>query len=126
MFYRRGIGLAPLRSFIKYCFKNRADYGKITIIYGSRSCNDLCFKNELFEEWPKEPDTEVYITIDNPEEAWNGHVGFVPAYVEELAPDPAGKVSVTCGPPIMIKFALQSLQKLGFKDEQIITTWRCA
>ena len=49
-------------------------------------------------------------------------MGFVPAYVEELAPDPAGKVSVTCGPPIMIKFALQSLQKLGFKDEQIITT----
>ncbi len=122
LFIAGGIGLAPLRSFIKYCFKNRADYGKITIIYGSRSYNDLCFKNELFEEWPKEPDTEVYITIDNPEEAWNGHVGFVPAYVEELAPDPAGKVSVTCGPPIMIKFALQSLQKLGFKDEQIITT----
>jgi NAD(P)H-flavin reductase len=122
LFIAGGIGLAPLRSFIKHCFANRADYGKITIIYGSRSYNDLCFKKELFEEWPKQPDTEVNVTIDNPEEAWQGHVGFVPAYVEELAPDPAGTVSVTCGPPIMIKFALQSLQKLGFKDEQIVTT----
>lgn len=122
LFIAGGIGLAPLRSFIKYCFKNRSDYGKITIIYGSRSYNDLCFKKELFEEWPSQPDTEVHVTIDNPEEAWNGHVGFVPAYVEELAPDPIGKVSVTCGPPIMIKFALQSLQKLGYQDEQIVTT----
>lgn len=122
LFIAGGIGLAPLRSFIKHCFKNRSDYGKITIIYGSRSYNDLCFKKELFEEWPSQPDTEVHVTIDNPEEVWNGHVGFVPAYVEELAPDPVGKVSVTCGPPIMIKFALQSLQKLGYQDEQIVTT----
>lgn len=122
LFIAGGIGLAPVRSFIKYCFKNRADYGKITIIYGARSYDDLCFKKELFEEWPQEADTEVHVTIDNAEENWKGHVGFVPAYVEELAPAPAGKVSVTCGPPIMIKFALQSLQKLGYQDEQIVTT----
>ena len=47
LFIGGGIGLAPLRSFIKYCFKHREDYGKITIIYGSRSYADPCFKNEL-------------------------------------------------------------------------------
>ncbi|MBC7355387.1 MAG: hydrogenase, partial [Desulfomicrobiaceae bacterium] len=31
-------------------------------------------------------------------------------------------VAVTCGPPIMIKFTLQALKKLGFEDDQIITT----
>jgi NAD(P)H-flavin reductase len=31
-------------------------------------------------------------------------------------------VAITCGPPIMIKFVLQALDKLGFAPEQVITT----
>lgn len=122
LFIAGGIGLAPLRSFIKYCFKHRQDYGKIQIIYGSRSYADLCFKDELFDKWPQEKDTEVYITIDNPEEGWDGHVGFVPAYLEEINPAAAGKIAVVCGPPVMIKFVLQSLEKMGYTDEQVIST----
>lgn len=122
LFIAGGIGLAPLRSFIKYCFKNRDDYGKITILYGARSYADLCFKKEIADLWPQERDTQVFVTIDNAEAGWDGHVGFVPAYLEELSPDPAGKMAVVCGPPIMIKFVLQSLEKLGYTDEQVITT----
>lgn len=122
LFIAGGIGLAPLRSFIKYCFKHREDYGQIKIIYGSRSYADLCFKEELFDIWPQQKDTEVFVTIDSAEEAWKGHVGFVPSYLEELNPDPAGVVAVTCGPPIMIKFVLSSLEKMGYTDEQVITT----
>lgn len=121
-FIAGGIGLAPLRSFIKHCFKHREDYGQITIIYGSRSQDDLCFKEELFERWPQEPNTQVFTTIDNAQPDWDGHVGFVPAFVEELNPSPDNSVAVICGPPIMIKFAIQSLVKLGFSDEQVITT----
>lgn len=122
LFIAGGIGLAPVRSFIKYCFKHREEYGNIQIIYGARSYDDLCFKKELFEEWPKERDTEVYVTIDKPEEGWNGHVGFVPAYLEEINPAPNDKVAIICGPPIMIKIVLKSLEALGYADEQIITT----
>ena len=122
LFIAGGIGLAPLRSFIKYCFKNREDYGKIEILYGSRSYADLCFKDELLDKWPKEKDTEVFVTIDNAEEGWDGKVGYVPAYLEELNPDSKGKVAVVCGPPIMIKFVLESLEKMGYSDEQVITT----
>lgn len=122
LFIGGGIGLAPLRSFIKYCFTHRQDYGKIKILYGARSYDDLCFKKELFEEWPQVPDCEVFVTIDNPEEKWDGHVGFVPAYLEEINPSPQGTIAVTCGPPIMIKFVLQSLEKMGYTDEQVITT----
>jgi NAD(P)H-flavin reductase len=122
LFIGGGIGLAPLRSFIKYCFTHRQDYGKITILYGARSYDDLCFKRELFEEWPQGPDCKVFVTIDNPEEKWDGHVGFVPAYLEEINPSPEGTIAVTCGPPIMIKFVLQSLEKMGFTDDQVITT----
>jgi len=122
LFIAGGIGLAPLRSFIKYCLKHRSDYGKIQVLYGARSYADLCFKDELFDLWPKAKDTEVFTTLDRPEEGWDGHVGLIPSYLEELNPAPEGKVAVICGPPIMIKFALKSLEKMGYNDEQVITT----
>jgi sulfhydrogenase subunit gamma (sulfur reductase) len=51
-----------------------------------------------------------------------GHVGFVPQYMEELGFSPENTIALTCGPPIMIKFVLAGLERLGFQPEQIITT----
>ena len=41
LFIAGGVGLAPLHSVINYVLDNRADYGEIDIVYGSRSANDL-------------------------------------------------------------------------------------
>ncbi len=120
LFIGGGIGLAPVRSLINYCVENRKDFGKLIVVYGARSYADLVFKDDLFVNWPKVENMEVFVTIDRPEEGWNGHVGFVPAYVEELNFSPM--VTITCGPPIMIKFILQSLAKMGFNDKDVITT----
>ena len=35
---------------------------------------------------------------------------------------PPDRVAVLCGPPIMIKFTLQSLKKLGFQSGNVFTT----
>lgn len=122
LFIAGGIGLAPVRSLINYCVEHRDDYGKLQIIYGSRSPADLCFKEDLFERWPRVPDCRVDVTVDRGDEQWTGPVGFVPAFLEELNPSPEGKVTITCGPPIMIKFVLQALAKMGYQPENIITT----
>lgn len=116
-----GIGLAPLRSLIQFCMDNRGKYGEITIIYGARSSDDLCFKEEL-AEWAKGERTKVYLTIDRQDGKWEGHIGFVPSYVMEIAPSPEDSYAVTCGPPIMIKFTIENLLKLGFPPQRIITT----
>ena len=120
VFIAGGIGLAPVRSVIMHCLKNRADYGKLTIIYGARSVEDLCFKDDLFNNWPKEENTQVYVTIDRPQEGWEGHVGFVPDYIKEIAPNP--QIAIICGPPGMIKFSLPALTGLGFQSDDVITT----
>jgi NAD(P)H-flavin reductase len=122
LFIGGGIALAPLRSLINYCIDNRSDYGKIDIIYGARSSQDLVQRVELFENWPKVRDTFVHLTVDVQSDDWDGNVGFVPAFLEQLNPNPEGKVTITCGPPIMIKFVLQSLAKMGYQPENIITT----
>lgn len=122
LFIGGGIGLAPVRAFIGYAFEHRADYGHIDILYGSRSYNDLVFKEDLFENWPKQPDTKMHITVDRGSPEWNGNVGFVPPYLEECAFSPENCMAVLCGPPIMINMCLKSLAKMGFAPEQIITT----
>ena len=121
LFIAGGIGLAPLRSVINYCLDNRENYGKIQIIYGSRSKDDLVDYQEIIDEWMKAENVEVNLTIDREQEGWDGHVGFVPNYVKELSPD-LGMTVLMCGPPIMIKFSLAGLKELGFTDTQVYTT----
>lgn len=121
VFIGGGIGLAPLRSLIQFCLDNRNKYGDITIIYGARSSDDLCFKDEL-KEWAEAERTKVFLTIDRQDGKWDGHIGFVPPYVLEISPVPENAYAVTCGPPIMIKFTIENLLKLGFPPERIITT----
>ena len=120
LFIAGGIGLAPVRSVIMQCIRERERYGKLTVIYGARSKSDLCFKEDLFENWPRVPNMEVYTTTDRPSDDWQGHVGFVPDYIKELSPNP--QTAIVCGPPIMIKFALPILGQLGFQDKEIWTT----
>lgn len=116
-----GIGLAPLRSLIYSVFDNRENYGKVDIIYGARSPQDLVFKSE-FKAWQEFENTEVYLTVDRGDEEWTGNVGLVPAFLREVNPSPENTAAITCGPPIMIKFVLQTLKDLGFPSERIITT----
>ena len=113
LFIAGGIGLAPLRSVINYVRDKRENYGKVQIVYGSRSKEDLVDYQEIINEWMKDDGVEVFLTIDREQEGWDGHVGFVPNYVKELNPD-LGLTVLMCGPPIMIKFTLAGLKELGF------------
>ena len=121
LFIAGGIGLAPLRSVINYVRHYRENYGKVVIVYGARSKDDLVDIEEIQTEWVNEPNMEVYLTIDRPQDDWDGHVGFVPAYVKELGLNP-NMTAVLCGPPIMIKFTLAGLLELGFDKSNVFTT----
>lgn len=119
LFIGGGIGMAPMRSLLNFCLDNRADYADITTLYGARTPGDLCFKYE-FDEWNTKG--KLYLTVDQGDEDWKDHVGHVPGYLKELAPSAENTIAITCGPPIMIKFALVELANLGFTNEQIYTT----
>ena len=122
LFIAGGVGLAPLHSVINYVLDNREKYGKVDIVYGSRSKDDLLDLPEIQSSWmdPKNK-MNVHLTIDRPQEGWDGHVAFVPTYVKELEFTP-DKTVLVCGPPIMIKFVLEALTELGFEKTQVYTT----
>jgi sulfhydrogenase subunit gamma (sulfur reductase) len=116
-----GIGGAPLRPVIHSVLHNRADYGKLTILWAARSPSLLVFTGE-FDNWRAAPDTQLHVTVDRGDEAWTGNVGLITELLERVAPSPEKAVTITCGPPIMIRFTLLTLEKLGFAADQMIVT----
>jgi NAD(P)H-flavin reductase len=121
IFVGGGIGITPLRACYSYVLDNREKYNDIHLIYGARSSLELAYKKELFELEGR-GDIKVQLSIDRPEDGWTRFVGFVPDSLLDVSPLPENSIALTCGPPIMIKFVVQNLQKLGFKPDQIYTT----
>lgn len=123
VFIAGGIGLAPVRCVIWNVLDLREHFGDVTIVYGARSVGDLVYKREL-EEWKNMPGVRTVVTVDPGGETpdWQGDVGFVPGIVEKVAPSGENSVAVICGPPIMIKYTLPVMLKLGFAEDAIITT----
>lgn len=114
-----GCGLAPIWPVITTAVAQRANFKNITVFYGGRTSRDIMYRTELEK---LRDSVDVHLSIDKAEEGWTGYCGFVPAAVMDKDPIPDNAIAITCGPPIMIKFVIQNLNNLGFKDEQIYTT----
>ena len=123
VFIAGGIGLAPVRCVIWNVLDLRDQFKDVTIIYGARSVGDLVYKREL-DDWAKRSDVRLLRTVDPGGQTpdWKGEIGFVPSIVEKAAPKADDAYAVVCGPPIMIKFTLPVLTKLGFSEDRIYTT----
>lgn len=123
LFVTGGIALPPLRTMIWNCLDLRDRFGEITIVYGARTEADLVYKREL-KNWQERSDVRLIKTVDpgGNGSGWDGKVGFVPTILEESAPSSENAIALVCGPPIMIKFTLPVLEKLGFSDSNVYTT----
>jgi len=118
-----GIGMAAIRALVEYCLHHRQEYGQITVLNGARSVADLVYKEDM-SRWSDQGRATVVRTVDpgGETDTWDGEVGFVPTIMERLAPNPTNTIAITCGPPIMIKFALLTLETLGFPKANVLTT----
>lgn len=121
IFIGGGIGLAPLRPLILYMLEHRSKFKKLTLLYASKTPEDACFKQNT-ESWEKSDDIEVIQTIDNACYGWDKEVGLCPDVLGRIAPSPIDTIAIICGPPIMIKFTIETLKRLGFEDSVIYTT----
>jgi len=113
-----GFAVTTIRATIRYLLHPsvRPTVRNITVIYGARSPGELCYKKE-FLEWTHRRDIEVHLTVDKADAGWKGREGFVPTVVGEVKPSAQNAICLICGPPIMLKFTIPVLQKLGFRRE---------
>jgi NAD(P)H-flavin reductase len=116
-----GIGLAPLRPVIYHVLKNRAQYGRLTLLYGARTPRDILYPGEL-NRWQKRKDMQVEVTVDTADPEWKGNVGVVPKLITRAKFDPLHAVAMICGPEIMMRYVIPGLQRLGMSDDRIFVS----
>lgn len=114
-----GLGIAPLRSLIRYIHKRRGITSERPIIlYGAKSPKDILYRDEfsLYRN-----SFELYLSVDraDPESRWKGDLGFVPDVLKKIRFDPLRVVVFLCGPEIMMIKTIELLVTKGVPYEKI-------
>jgi NAD(P)H-flavin reductase len=118
VFVAGGIGLAPLRPALYEVVAHREQYGKVVLLYGTRTPSDVLFRQEL-ENWRARFDLEIYVTVDRGMSGWRGNVGVVTNLISRAPFDPRNTSAFVCGPEIMMRFTAMELHKRGVDNEHI-------
>ncbi len=117
-----GLGIAPLRSLINDIHDERSDFGKVTIIYGSRTPAEVMFRDQ-FEMWRHRKDFDLYLTVDHADETWDGEEGLVTKPFEHFEINPDTTFGALCGPPVMYRFVVQEMRKKGISYDHIYVSF---
>jgi anaerobic sulfite reductase subunit B len=115
-----GTGTAPMRGVILYLEKHRNKFSRIDMFLGFRSPDEILFKSDI-KRWEKL--FNLYLTVDKADKKWKGNKGFIMPLLEKAKINKTNTIVVTCGPPIMIKFIIDKLKKMGFGDRQIYVSF---
>ncbi|MBI4948657.1 MAG: FAD/NAD(P)-binding protein [Deltaproteobacteria bacterium] len=120
VFIAGGIGVVPMRSLIKAVLKDRQGFGRLTLIYGSKSPEEMLFSEE-FDEW-RGKGLEVLLTIDKPDTKWTGNVGVVTTLIPKVEVAEGRTIAVVIGPPVMYRFVILSLRDKLIRPEDVFVS----
>jgi sulfhydrogenase subunit gamma (sulfur reductase) len=121
LFVAGGLGIAPLRSLIKYVIDNRRDFGKVDILLGCKSPKEMLFGDEL-ETWKKRVDVNLACTVDRADPDWAGNVGLITSLIPGVNLNPDNTFAIVVGPPIMYKFVIKELLAKKISERHILVS----
>jgi NAD(P)H-flavin reductase len=113
-----GIGLAPVRPMLLALLAQRSRFGAVSLIYGSRTPEDLLFVDDL-HSWRSRFDLEIEVTVDRAGADWLGDVGVVTSLLPRIPFQPEKTLAVVCGPEIMMRVTAEELAMKGVSPESI-------
>jgi NAD(P)H-flavin reductase len=113
-----GVGVAPLRPVVQEILQRRDSFEKVTLIYGSRSPDNMLFLSEI-DMCRK--DIEVFLTVDEvpPHMKWDYDVGLVTQLLDKAMLNPIKTFAFICGPEIMMLFISRGLFMRGFLPSMV-------
>lgn len=125
-----GTGFAPIKAIAEHIFHQRINVGDqdkharpIHLYWGARSRRDL-YMGELPERWAGEQPNCRYVPVlsePQPDDAWQGRVGFVHRAVMEDFADLSAFQVYACGAPIMVDAARRDfIQQRGLPEEEFL------
>ena len=116
-----GIGLAPLRPVIYHVLRHRQDFGRLVVLVGARSPEDLLYYRSLAHNC-EQGLAEFSVIVDKGNPGWKGRVGVITHLVPKAELDPAASLAFLCGPEIMMRFGAEALLQEGLLAEQIFVS----
>lgn len=115
-----GLGMAPLRSLLGYALDRRELFGRITLLHGARTPQDMLFREELRSLLDVEG-VDILLTVDrDPSGTWPHGVGLLPDLLRQVRVAPERTYAAVVGPPVVYRFVLKELLGLGFKKDRIL------
>lgn len=114
-----GLGMVPLRGLLQYVIDLRHEFGRVRLLYGARTPDQILFIHEL-QSLARRGDADVRLTVDRDNGMpWSGRVGVVTELLDDVELDVPRTYAVACGPPAFYKFMLDRLVKLGLAKDHI-------
>lgn len=111
-----GIGLAPLRPVVHAALAAPQGYGRLNVLIGARTPDDLLYRDEL-DEWAR---PYRGVTVDRPGTGWRGRVGVVTTLLDDALFSPAETTAFVCGPEVMIRATARELLERGLAPDRIL------
>lgn len=120
LFIAGGLGIAPLRSLLRYVLHSRKDYGRVILLYGCKEPSEMLFSDEI-NKLARKNDVEQYLTVDKcPDgQCWLDSIGVITTLIPKVDFDPAKMWVIVCGPPIMYRFVVKELLEKGLPEDHL-------
>ncbi|MFG2181547.1 FAD-binding oxidoreductase [Streptomyces abikoensis] len=119
VFLAGGSGVAPAMSMIRDIVDHGLDR-HFHLLYGSRSADDILFREELDALAADHPNIRVDHVVTEAGPGWAGPTGFLTAsLIETLAGPLDGRMVYVCGPQALYPYALTQLAELGHPPRRI-------
>lgn len=119
-----GLGIVPLRAPLFSVLESRSRYGRVDFMYGARSPSELLFTYQ-YDAW-RRFDIDLQITIDEPDEKWDGHVGLITEILAERIKQrktlAENTHAIVCGPPVMFKYVCAMLTEAGLPMQRMFVS----
>jgi NAD(P)H-flavin reductase len=117
-----GLGIAPLKSLINHIHDERHDFGRVTILLGARNPGEILFRRQ-FDMWRHREDFDLIMTVDEPDDTWDGEVGLVTRLFDRIDIDPASTFGAICGPPVMYRYVIDEMRAKDMDADRIYVSF---
>lgn len=113
-----GIGLAPLRPVVHAVLADRTSFGRVVLVVGARTEQELLFRGEL-DGWWHRREILVRTIVDRASAGWAGSVGVVTGELVDLDLDTERTRVMVCGPEVMMRVVAQHVTDRGVPSSQV-------
>lgn len=113
-----GVGLAPLRPVVLAALAAPPVHGRLNVLVGARSPDDLLFRDEL-DGWAR---PYCGVAVDRPGAGRSGRVGVVTTLLDEAVFAPSRTTAFVCGPEVMIRATARELLYRGVRPDRVLVS----